>query len=378
MANEEMHDIKHLTKFAGKCKLLSKAQERDLVWIFQTASELMVLYYRLQYAEGLTFAAFCRQKSIDILVSCNLRLIIKYALAFQDRGVPLSDLVNEGTDGFIHACEKFELDRNLKLSTYSTQWIRQRMGRSIENKSRVVKIPPNVLSKATRLKKIYRIWVEKYGEPPGPYEISEQFLKQYNEVVTPEEVEELGRFLYSHESLDKTIGEDENVSMVNYIASNAENQPEAKVERVLDQETVYNWLGQISEEDRKFVMLKYGLIDEKVRNDKEMANIYGIEHKEVKAREKRIMEELRNLASREQINADFLCDVLLSSIVIPDSSKLELADQLSEFQLDSKTWLRIFKDAPCRIFYKIRQDKAHEIRDLMSMYGADVRVVPHG
>lgn len=352
-AKQEMAEISHLLKYAGKIKLLTKDEERTLVYQFQQASKALdlIVRYRLWMIEPFLLFMYCRERSQSIgkLVGANLRLIIKHAISFQDRGVPLTDLINEGTDGFIHSCELFQLDRNLKLSTYATPWIRQRQGRAIENKSRVVKIPPNKLAQITRLKRLYRKHVERHGEPPSSEELSEYFFLVYKEVITAEECEELGRLQYAHSSLDEAIGEDENISMVAYLADDDRRQPEHIVEKSADREIAEGLLATLSREDADFMMLKYGWVeDQKDRSDKEMANIYKCQVKDIKAREKRIVEQLRQVGEVSRLNGRYMCDVVAESV-----------------------------NGPYVVLSKVTTDKAERMLPSLREEGLVCRIVPH-
>lgn len=370
----EVAEISHIMKHAAKHAVLTRAEEVELIQTFQTSVQFMCFLIasssrRRRKTQGDRCALFyhlaiLKRRATARLVTCNLRLIVKYALSYMDRGLPLTDLVNEGADGLIHAVELFDLSTGNKLSTYSTQWIRQRMGRAIENKSRVVKISPNKLAQITKLKKIYRKWVEKHGEPPTSEELSEQFWDVYGDTVSPDECKELGRLQHSHTSLDETIGEDENISLGSYLACDERLQPENQIEKTSDKSYVSEQLlGELEDEDEEaanFLRLKYGFIDDKERSDKEMAAIYAMTSKEVRAREKEILDSLRKMADRQSINTDFLCDVILHKLGRQTWRVVSVLKEMFPDQTLSSL-LRCTEEGPFKLASRLPQDKAEEL-----------------
>lgn len=275
----EMADIQVLCREAAKHKLLSREAEYKLLVMARgdNPRDKVIAY--------------------DELIKKNLRLVIKKAREFTGRGLPLEDLVQEGVTGLIRAIEKFDLTKGVKLSTYATRWIEQRVRRALENKSRLVKIPLNRLAQITALKKAYKKYTEDENRPPNSEEIAEILG------ISQKEAEELGRMMYQHVSLDETCGEEENLSLVNYLVDE-KTLPEEKAENLQDKIYVHHLLSFLSKEDADFIKLKMGFLDNKERSIRELSVLLGKPAKELKAREEFILNKLKDIADLEFVNVD--------------------------------------------------------------------------
>ena len=275
--SQEFQDIQHLCAMSAKYPLLNAEREKEL--LIQAHSENPREVY----------------EATNLLVLHNLRMIIKKAREFAGRGIPLEDLVQEATSGCIRAIEKFDVTRGCRFSTYCTMWLEQRVRRAIENKSRLVKVPLNVLAKVTALKKIYKKLQEDFNRPPTPEEIAALLN------ITQAEALDLGRFVMPHVSLDDSGEDESSLSMLNYLVD-AHPTADDQLQHSEDKNYVHALLGLISQEDAQFLKLMYGFLDQKPRTYKEMAILLKIPAKEIEAREKKILVILRGMADKDQVN----------------------------------------------------------------------------
>lgn len=309
--SDDMKEIQHYCKRAAKFSILTKEEELELIRQTRSDDPAVQEAYKIitkfkfgsQEAEEAYEIIRVRRctdpkvkRAYDDLVDRNLRLVIKKAKEFVGKGIPLNDLVQEGITGLVRAIEKFDPERGNKLSTYATRWIEQRVRRALENKSRLVKIPLNRLAQVTALKKAYKKYVEDENRPPSSEEIAEILG------ITEAEAQELGRFMYPSVSLDaEGGGEDENLSMINYLVDE-KMLPEEKTEDWGDKSYVHSLLTLLSKDDSDFIKLSFGFLDNEPRNDREMASILKITTKEVKEKKKKILERLKETASYEDVN----------------------------------------------------------------------------
>ena len=106
------------------------------------------------------------------MINSNLRLVISNARKYQNLGLPLTDLIQEGVLGLIRATEKFDWRRGFKFSTYATLWIRQSIQRALANTSRTIRIPVHIEQRQRKLAKAERELADKLGREPSEDELA--------------------------------------------------------------------------------------------------------------------------------------------------------------------------------------------------------------
>lgn len=345
----EIEDIKPLMKKCPK-SLLTPGEERSLIYDFQNSPDPRV-----------------REKALNELVRKNLRLVVAKAKQYMGKGIRLEDLVQEGATGLVRAAEKFDLDKNLRFSTYANWWIMQRVSRSIENKSKLVKIPINVLAKITELNKVYMAYIEEHNKPPT----SEELAKILG--ITEKKAKEYGRMRYDYVSLDAAIGEDENLSMVDYLIDE-DPLPEESTESLADKTYVSYLLNFLTKEDSNFIKLKYGFVDHEERSDKQMAAILKITIKEVKEKEAKVLAQLKEKADMFKVNISIPCSLVIQDI--PNNKYSDVVDCLSKMlNLDFTRTRIMIVNLPSTVVAKVDQHLALSYKEELEKAGAIVEIV---
>ncbi len=243
---------------AGSFPLLTKPDEMRLGQIIQDGQAAQAL---LESGEKLTPARRKElRKQVDDaavattdFINANLRLVVSVARRYQWSGLPLGDLIQEGNLGLIHAVEKFDWRKGFKFSTYATWWIRQAIGRAVENTARTVRVPAHVGDEIRRARRLQGEMEVRLGRPPTLAELAEALGS------TESMVAELFRYDADPMSLDVAVGEDGDTSLGDLVVNrNAESPFEAVADSLLP-EDVARFLDRLSDEERQVLSLRYGL-----------------------------------------------------------------------------------------------------------------------
>ena len=214
-------------------------------------------YQRLSAQEEMTLAIACAKGNMDAvrkMVSCNLPLVISIAREYTGRGVPLLDLIQEGSIGLLVAAKKFEPARQLRFSTYATKWVRQRITRCIMNHSGLIRVP---LRAAERIRKIQTAQNQLRQELE--YEPDAQMIAQ-RAGMTVEKVEEYLELLPTICSLDTPAGDSEDTLLMLLEDVHAPQPQEELVRKELEI-SVSQLLGQLTPRQMEVIRLRFGFAD---------------------------------------------------------------------------------------------------------------------
>lgn len=274
----------------GRIPLLTPAEEImcgktvALAWPLKEKTRLTAAEKRIVRS-----AAKARQR----LVEGNLRLVVTIAKGYANRAKTLSllDLIQEGTIGLIRAAELFDASRGYKFSTYCYWWVRQSMLRAIDTTDRTIRRPSTVSAIASKMPKVISSETMRLGRPPSRKELAAA-LK-----VSEQELETYIQRGISTVSLDMTCGRDDESSVIENIPD-PNSLEKTEQEEALDidlRSPRFNYcLGKLSESERAYVILRYGLNGNSVHTLKQIGDQYGICRERVRQVLSRAQNKLRN------------------------------------------------------------------------------------
>lgn len=230
----------------------------------------------------------------DHMIESNLRLVVKIAKRYMNRGLPFLDLIEEGNMGLIKAVERFKLSKECRFSTYATWWIRQSIERALVNQSRTIRLPVHVSDDINKFIKISRELVHRFNREPQVDEIAEAMG------VEPAYIRRLMVLVKKTYSIEHPMGENRDYSLIDTIEDTNANDPSVFLEDLDKFAHIQEWLESLAENEREILALRFGLDDREPQTLDTIGQKFGVTRERIRQIEAKSLDKLRKIMEEKE------------------------------------------------------------------------------
>jgi len=230
------------------------------------------------------------------LIESNMRLVINIAKTYRNRAIPLEDLIQEGAIGLMQASERFDPEKGFRFSTYATHWIRQAIGRAIDNKSKAIRLPAHVSQSLRKVEKERIRLARELGCDPTPDQLASAMG------ISSKKLLALIQSSQDLLSLDMSVGDGGGMTLAGLIRDNSSDDPE---EQVLSQEVMVELqriMLELNEREQRVMRLRFRLDGQgEAILQEDLAKEMKLSRERIRQIEVQAIKKLRALAQRRRL-----------------------------------------------------------------------------
>ena len=261
--------------------------------------ELLTADDEIVLAQLIKKGGFDGAQALERLVKANLRFVVSVAKQYQNQGLSLGDLINEGNLGLIKAAKRFDETRGFKFISYAVWWIRQSILQALAEQSRIVRLPLNRVGALNKIGKKFSELEQQYEREPTAAELAEQLDMSISEIS--ETIKISGR----HLSVDAPFVHGEDNRLLDILPNDQQPPPDSELLRESHRVEVQQVLGSLSEREAEVIRLYFGLDDQQALTLEEIGEKFNLTRERVRQIKEKAIRRLRH-ASRSKALRSYL------------------------------------------------------------------------
>ncbi|WP_027137736.1 sigma-70 family RNA polymerase sigma factor [Gaetbulibacter saemankumensis] len=235
------------------------------------------------------------QKALDKLTTANLRFVVSVSKQYQNQGLTLPDLINEGNAGLVKAAKRFDETRGFKFISYAVWWIRQAILQALAEQSRIVRLPLNKIGSINKINKAYSFLEQSHERAPSAEELASSLD------LSVSDVKQSMKISSRHVSMDAPFKEGENSNLYDVVQSSHTPQPDVNLMQDSLNTEINRALDTLSEKEAEIIRYYYGISKEQSMSLQEIGDAFGLTRERVRQIKEKGIRRLRHTSKSKML-----------------------------------------------------------------------------